>query len=360
MVFSVDADQMRTSFINDRWSRYTGMPFDFGPSGGWLEAVHPGDAAEARQAWERAIAASAELETAFRLRRTDGAYRWHLMRATPTRTRDGRIDCWVGTCTDIEGQKVIEEKLAQAIRSREELLAVVSHDLRNPLGVIMMGASLLEKRSPQGGFGALARSLGTRIRSAGERMNRLIEDLLSLAKLEAGHFAVGKPESFGVDLVREALDTMAGEAAEKDLRLELRVVDAGFRILCDHDQMLRVFWNLLGNAIKFTPKGGSVEVSVEPGEPGQVRFSVEDTGPGIGLDHLPHVFDRYWQARKMPQKGVGLGLTIARGIVEAHGGRIWAENRPQGGAAFRFTLAREAVSEARARRNEAAPGPPPS
>jgi signal transduction histidine kinase len=167
-------------------------------------------------------------------------------------------------------------------------------------------------------------------------MNTLIHDLLDLAKIEAGRFTVQlRPEDVG-EMVHEALLILRPLAEEKRITLREHVREH-VRVAADRDRIFQVLSNVVGNAIRFTPENGTVELGAEcRGE--DIVITVADTGPGIAADHLPHVFDRYWQARRRRREGSGLGLSIARGIVEAHGGRIWVEQPPEGGSVFKLTL----------------------
>lgn len=140
-----------------------------------------------------------------------------------------------------------------------------------------------------------------------------------------------------VPLVEEALELMRPLAAERDGRLEWRPVGPLPALDCDRDRVLEVFSNLIGNAVKYTPRHGVITVSAEPRD-GQVRFAVQDTGPGIAEDALPHLFERYWQVTRARRAGIGLGLFIVKGIVEAHGGTVSVESRLGAGSTFTFTL----------------------
>jgi signal transduction histidine kinase len=239
----------------------------------------------------------------------------------------------------------------ESVRAREDLLAIVSHDLRNPLGVVLASSALLLKSSlppePPGKEGRARRQIEA-IERAGNRMNRLIRDLLDFAAIQAGHLSVSShPREVGT-LLREVLDALEPLAAAKTIKLvDGTPQNAGLTISCDHDRVIQLFSNVVGNAVKFTPEGGTVVLRAEPDD-AMVRFAVADNGPGIALEELPYVFDRYYQARRRNRDGIGLGLTIARGIVEAHGGRIWVESPTaakggreadgRGGTTFFFTL----------------------
>ncbi len=214
-----------------------------------------------------------------------------------------------------------------AIELRDELIAVVSHDLRSPLHVVELAAHVLAERTQD--------PLVERITRAACRMDSLISDLLDLAKIEGGRFGIVPRSLSAGALVEEGLALIEALAEQKRVRLESDVADV--RVRADQQRVLQVLSNLLGNAIKFTPEGGRIRVAVEPqGE--WAQFSIEDSGPGISPRELPHVFDRYWQGRGLSRHGAGLGLYIAKGIVDAHGGRIWVESELGKGTTFHFNL----------------------
>jgi signal transduction histidine kinase len=175
------------------------------------------------------------------------------------------------------------------------------------------------------------------IRRSADRANRLISDLLDVARIQAGGLAVEPVPVEAAALVQEALEAATPLANGKKLTLQPEMPEHLPAVCSDRDRVLQVFGNLIGNAIKFTPEGGRITVRAD-NEPHEVKFAVCDTGPGIPPEHLPHVFDRYWQAKSTRKLGTGLGLSIAKGIVEAHGGRIWVESELGKGAAFHFTL----------------------
>lgn len=222
-----------------------------------------------------------------------------------------------------------------ATRSREEILAVVSHDLRNPLGAVLTGAAGLlnteisERKGPR-----IRKSVET-IHRAGERMARLINDLVDFASIQSGRLGIERGDCLVAEMIESALEMFLPLAEERELRVET-VIPPDRPVHCDRDRVIQVLANLIANALKVTAAGGLIRVgAAERG--GALVFFVEDTGPGIGPDDLPRLFERYWRG-KASYKGTGLGLTIARGIVEAHGGRIWAESQVGVGSTFSFTL----------------------
>ena len=234
---------------------------------------------------------------------------------------------------DLERRLLSEQR---AVRTRDDLIAVVSHDLRSPLSSILMQAELMlnTARLRRGNLTPIACGV-ERIRRSATHMKALIEDLLDLARIEAQRFALHLQSVESRVMVEEALLAASPLAEAKRITLAAELIDSP-RLEADPERILRVLSNLLGNAIKFTPEGGNITVRAER-RGDELLITVVDTGPGIAADQLPHVFERYWKARPASQIGAGLGLYIAKGIVEAHGGRIWAESST-GGARLTFTL----------------------
>ncbi len=225
-----------------------------------------------------------------------------------------------------------------AVRTRDEVLRIVAHDLRNPLNAISLSAQrldqLLSSEAPD--QTSTMRHLMV-IRRSVQRSNRLIQDLLDVARLNGGTLSITRGPVDSASLVRQAVELQRPQANEQQIELEGRVSEMPGLIHADRDRLLQVFGNLMGNAIKFTPPGGRIIVQAAPSDHA-VRFSVSDTGPGIPPEYLQSIFQPFWQARAGGKEGAGLGLTISRGIVEAHGGRIWAESGGGRGTTFHFCI----------------------
>jgi PAS domain S-box-containing protein len=224
----------------------------------------------------------------------------------------------------------------QAAQLRDQVLSVVAHDLRNPLSTIRLQAAGLQRTGSE----PERRSQRPRelIDRAAARMNRLIQDLLDVARMEAGQLTVERVQLAAAELTREAAEMQRPLAASSSLELRVEVAPDLPELWGDRHRLLQVFENLIGNAIKFTPPGGRITIGARPREH-EVLFWVADTGCGIGSDGLTRVFDRFWQAARTDRQGAGLGLPITKGIVEAHGGRIWVESAPGQGSTFFFALA---------------------
>ncbi len=224
-----------------------------------------------------------------------------------------------------------------ATRERDEMLAVVAHDLRNPLSTVSLGAELLLDTTPDDGTRTFERRHLATVKRSAERMNRLIQDLLDVTRVAGGKLVMAPQEESLTQLFAEAAAMLRPLADTRGIELRTRGTEQLPRLSVDGARIIQVISNLVGNALKFTPEGGTVTLGVD-WEPGELHVSVADTGAGISPEQLPHVFGRFWQANDADRRGLGLGLTIARGIVEAHGGRIWVESEPGVGSIFHFTL----------------------
>jgi signal transduction histidine kinase len=236
----------------------------------------------------------------------------------------------------IENARLFRET-REAVGAREEILSIVAHDLRNPLNTIIMAGTMLEEELQAPDRAADRSRVGMILRNA-KVMNRLIGDLLEVKRMEKGRLVVEPRPTDARVLVSEALDMLHPMAAAASLTLTASAVPGVPPVLADPVRIHQVLSNLIGNAIKFTPAGGEIQVRVEAKEGGGVRILVCDTGPGIAPDQLSEVFGRFWQGGHNNPLGVGLGLSISRGIVEAHGGEIRVESRLAEGTTFSFWL----------------------
>ena len=231
------------------------------------------------------------------------------------------------------------KRMEDSVRAREEVCALVSHDLRNPLAAIKSGTQVVQDllRDPALNAGAAGEVVKI-VQRAADSMLHLVTDLVDLAKMEAGHLALDCRVIQAERIVKMVAGLFSSQARERQIELKLEVQGAVPDLYCDGHRVFQVMANMIGNALKFTPAGGQIRVRLRAEDLQWVEVSVEDNGSGIDKNHLPHIFERYYQPKESCKKGSGLGLFIAKRIVDAHGGemKVWSE--PAQGARFTFTL----------------------
>lgn len=232
----------------------------------------------------------------------------------------------------LENEKHARKEAEDAVRAREEVLAIVSHDLRSPLTTIQLSTSWLREVAPAD----LHQELSAMEMASG-RMERMIRDLLDAVRLESGKLVVNPEPLSPAALLEDVASAHRAETTEKNLTIVVERDEDLPDVNADRDRLLQVFGNLVGNAIKFSPPRRRIVIGARATD-GAVEFEVSDAGPGISQTDLPHVFDRHYQARSTAHLGTGLGLAIAKGIVESHGGTMWVESAPGEGARFLFTI----------------------
>lgn len=244
----------------------------------------------------------------------------------------------VATVKSLLRIRAAEKMATDARRAQEETLAIVSHDLRNPLATVLLQAKIAVKSIEKGESAEQQIPKLEKIAHSCRRMNKLIEDLLIVANIESGKLALQKSITSINEVFDELYLSFEELAAQKQIRL---IRELGGKkehtIFVDRDRILQVFENFISNALRFTSPGGSIELGAEENESAYV-FHVKDTGAGMNQDMLPHIFDRYWQGHKDRSTGVGLGLSIVKGIIEAHDGSVWVESELGKGTTFFFIL----------------------
>ena len=241
------------------------------------------------------------------------------------------------------GLHELKEGLRRAVASRDEILRVVSHDLRSPLQSIVLGTEAIKDQAATGATAEIGKT-ADRILRVCQRMARLTDDLLDMVSLDAGRLGL-HPTTLDLDaLLRESIDMHKAHAASVGVSLTTDT-SAGSSIWADRDRLLQALSNLVGNALKFTPAGGTVSLHLaDDGD--AIRVSVVDSGPGIPAEELARAFDPFWQSKPTDRRGRGLGLAIAKGIVEAHGGRIWLESQLGRGTTVSFTVPKASPPDA--------------
>jgi len=363
-------------FYNGRWAEYTGLPAGPAPApapapiAGWGPVLHPDDLPPALDRWRAALATGRGFDLECRLRRAaDSALRWHLVRGVPVRDGAGAVVKWFGTCTDIDDREAAEGELQAAKEAAEaanhakdRFLAVLSHELRTPLTPVLatVTAMLDEPETPPE-----IRPTLELIRRSIELEARLIDDLLDVTRIVRGQLRMDRVAVDVHGLIHQTLGICRSDLHGKRMALDLDLAAARPHVQGDPSRLQQVVWNLLKNAVKFTPEGGRVRVRTcnLDGPDGDPRLVVEvaDTGIGIEPEALPRIFNAFEQGEVATNRrygGLGLGLAIGRFVAEAHGGRLTAAS-PGAGLGSTFTLDLAAVAApARAGRRAARPADP--
>jgi PAS domain S-box-containing protein len=325
-------------YFNQRWYDFTGLPDGMSNTASWLDVHHPDDRARAEQAWRHSLAQGEPYEMETRLRHHSGEYRWVLGRALPARGEDGEILRWMGTCTDIQDQKRSQEDLLESNRRKDEFLAMLAHELRNPLAPISTAAHLL-RMTPADPQRVLRASelIGRQV----AHMTELVDDLLDVSRVTRGLVRI---EHEAVDLhqvVHDALEQTRPQIEARQHAVALDLAPPPVQVEGDRVRLVQVLANLLGNAAKYTPEGGRIRIGLRR-EGGQAVLEVADNGSGIDADLMPHVFDLFTQAKRTPdraQGGLGVGLALVKSLVNLHGGQVRARSAGRGqGSTFTVSL----------------------
>ncbi|MCO5168145.1 MAG: ATP-binding protein [Planctomycetes bacterium] len=314
-------------YYNQRWADLTGLDRDEGLRGGWTQVVHPDDLQRTAAAWRRSVQTGAAYEVVHRIRAGDGTYRWFLSRALPSHDERGRVARWLGTATDIDDRVRAEEALREADRRKDEFLSMLAHELRNPLAPIRLALDLLEADDP-----ARRRRAREVVARQTEHLTRIVDDLLEVSRITRGKIRLEPQDVDLCDVVNRAVDAVRHLTATRDQALEVRLPPAPLRLRADPVRLGQVLSNLLLNAAKYTPPGGHIEVAAERAGH-EVIVRVKDDGVGIPRALLDRVFDLFVQADRTLDRsegGLGIGLTLARRLVEMHGGQIHATSEGPG------------------------------
>ncbi len=326
-------------WLSSQWGKYTGIPENQLLGLRWLDAVvHPDDRERTLSCWTAACRDEADYDLEFRIRRFDGEYRWFKTRGVPIRDERGRIVYWFGTCTDIQDRKLAEQELREADRRKNEFLATLAHELRNPLAPIRTALHLLGHSDGDPEQREAERALAER---QVVHLARLIDDLMDVARISRGKFELRKE---AVDLIRvlnQAVETARPFILERKHHLTVALPAEPVWLDGDPTRLEQIFWNLLNNAAKYTEPGGRITLALERTE-SAVSVRVRDTGIGIAPEMASKVFDMFAQAEHRPalaQGGLGIGLNLVKTLVAMHGGSISLHSDGPGkGTEFVVTL----------------------
>lgn len=318
------------------WLAYTGQT-----EAEWLhsricELAHPDDRTALLSAWEQALAARAPLDCEYRLKHADGSWRWTHLRAAPMLHADGRVARWMGMNVDITARKLSEEALLAADRRKDEFLAILAHELRNPLAPLRTGLDILgsDRIAPEA-----ARSTHVMMRRQLTHIVRLVDDLIDASRLKTGKLHLRRQHVRLDAVLQAAADSIRPAANHKGQRIDMPGELPELVVDGDPVRLTQIFSNILDNAVVHAPAGGAITLRAQ-GDGAMVAVSVEDEGRGIREEDLPNIFQMFVQsARGQLDKGMGIGLALVHGLVQMHGGTVEAANRKQSsGAVFTVRL----------------------
>jgi PAS domain S-box-containing protein len=324
-------------YINARGPDLTAVKQEEGLGLRWVERVHPEDRSRVAAQWKRAVHDSSLYESEFRLQMRDGSYRWQLVRAVPIRDSRGNVVRWLGTATDIEEQKKTQRVIEDENQRKSDFLAILAHELRNPLTPIRNAALLLE-RSRAAGAAAQDRAVQIIERQV-TQMARLIDDLLDLSRIARGKILLRKERLDVAAVVRTVVDDRREGIEKRQLSVETALPGSPVWLWADGARVAQTVGNLLDNAEKYSDPGGRIRVQVEL-VGGEVAIRVRDSGIGLSPEAKQHLFEPFVQARgALGRGGLGLGLSLVKSLAELHGGRVEAESEGAGrGATFTVWL----------------------
>src|SRR5271157_3763451 len=323
IIFTAKPDGVM-DYFNLHWAEFTGLSSESIEDLNWTRFIHPADLEENLRRWQHCIDTGEPFQLEHRFRRSDGVYRWHLSRANALRDAGGNVLIWTGSSTDIDDQKCSENALQDADKHKNEFLAMLAHELRNPLAALKCGLSLLTGASHESDRDWALTMAERQVRL----LTRMVNDLLDTSRITRGTFQLQRERVRPAELIERAVDTVRHVTQAQGHHLHVAVAPELPQLEADPARLEQVVCNLLTNAIKFTPPDGRIEVSAGA-EGGEFVLTVRDMGIGIPPDFLKHVFDPFAQldtSLVRERGGLGIGLTLVKTIVELHGGSVAARS----------------------------------
>lgn len=328
LIWVADTSGERTYF-NRQWLKFTGRAPATELNSGWIEGIHADDLEACLAICHRAFENQENFRMEYRLRREDGQYRWLVDEGVPRHLADGTFAGYIGSCIDITERKRSEVALRETDRRKDEFLATLAHELRNPLAAISTATTVLgSTRQDADRVGEMAAIIDRQ----SSQLVRLINDLLDVSRISRGKVKLERRRVDLTAIVREVAEDLRSACVEGGLALELALPADPIVVSADRVRLSQVVNNLLENACKFTPRGGTIRIAIER-EEDQAVVRVTDTGIGMAQEQLARIFDMFTQAEELPSQrsgGLGIGLSLARSLIELHSGRIEATSAGRG------------------------------
>jgi PAS domain S-box-containing protein len=344
LIWITDTDALFT-FVNNFWLQFTGRTLGQELGMSWLEGIHPDDLERFLKLYKTSFDLRKSFEVEFRLRKRDGNFRWIISKGVPRFQTDGRFAGYIGSCTDINDQKIIEEKikgfneeLKSLNASKDKFFSIIAHDLKSPLSGLLGFTEILADEFDELQMEEVKEFIGHSHQSA-KNLNALLENLLEWSRIQTGNFAF-EPSKVNVESVFDDIISLFNQnARNKKIRIE-KNVDTAKDVFADKNMFKTIVRNLVSNAIKFTKENGSVYLTALANEK-FVTISVQDTGIGLSqanIDKLFRIDVNYTTPGTNQERGTGLGLILCKELVEKNGGKIWVESEIGKGTKFIFTL----------------------
>jgi PAS domain S-box-containing protein len=344
LIWIADTDALFT-FVNNFWLNYTGRTLGQELGMSWLEGIHPDDLDPFLQIYKTSFDQRKPFEVEFRMRKKDGCFRWIISKGVPRFQTDGRFAGYIGSCTDINDQKVIEEtvkkfnaELKSLNTSKDKFFSIIAHDLKSPLSGILGFTEILVNEFSDLQTGEVREFIG-HLHQAATNLNALLENLLEWSRIQTGNFSL-EPSNVNVESVFDEMISLFDPLARnKRIRLEKKV-DADLYVHADKNMFKTIMRNLVSNGIKFTKENGSVCLTAKANH-NFVNIAVRDTGIGLSQENIDKLFRidlNYTTLGTNKERGTGLGLVLCKELVEKNGGKIWVESEMGKGTQFIFTL----------------------
>jgi PAS domain S-box-containing protein len=332
-----DIDKQCTYF-NKPWLDFTGRTLTQELGEGWVEGVHPEDHNRCLETYRKGFNSGKRYEMEYRLRHANGEYRWVLSRGAPRLTDDGEFVGYVGSCVDITERKEAEESLREVDRRKDEYLAMLGHELRNPLGVISMSIQLLRQQAPSSP--RLPELRDTIDRQVGH-MTRLLDDLLDVSRISRGQMKLNQVVCDFASLLGQTVQDYRSKLESQDLHLQIQIPERPLWVMGDRTRLAQIISNILHNAEKFTGAGGTITAKLwDETDSRELILTVRDTGIGMEPKLLAQIFEPFTQGDHGIERnpgGLGLGLPLVKGLIELHGGRVHVSS-DGAGQGFQITI----------------------